>query len=295
MEYITSEIIKRATGVACVMRAVACVGVAVTDVGKSMLSFIDDAKYVGLVNSNESIAAIFVTKDIERELRSGIDKIVVDDPRWCFFSLVNYLANSKKRERSKISNKAVIAEGATIAPFGVVIEDNVVVEPGVIVMQDVTIREGVVVRAGAVLGVDGFEHKKTSKGLLTVVHDGELVVERNAEIGPNNTIIKGFSYRATIVGEDTKLDALVHYAHGVQSGKRCLIAANAMIAGHVTLGDDVWVGPSASISNRINVGDGAFITIGSVVVRDVGNGQKVTGNFAIPHATFIRNLKNQVR
>jgi UDP-3-O-[3-hydroxymyristoyl] glucosamine N-acyltransferase len=36
---------------------------------------------------------------------------------------------------------------------------------------------------------------------------------------------------ATIIGESTKLDAFVHYAHGVQCGKECLIVAHAMIGG----------------------------------------------------------------
>jgi UDP-3-O-[3-hydroxymyristoyl] glucosamine N-acyltransferase len=292
---IDSDLIKLATGFESNSLCFDGVGVADSKAFESVLTFMDDSKYVSAVNANDKVKAVFVRDGEQSLLRGDICALVVDDPKWYFFTLVNYLALVKVRSASVISAFASIHDSATIASIGVIVEDDVVIEPGVIVMEDVTIKRGAVIRAGAVLGVNGFEHKRTSRGMLTVAHDGEVIVEERSEIGPNNTIIKGFSYRNTVIGADTKLDALVHYAHGVQSGKRCLIAAAAMLAGHVTLGDNVWVGPKASISNRISIGDGAFVTLGSVVVRDVGVGEKVTGNFAVPHAKFIRNLKKSLK
>ena len=68
-----------------------------------------------------------------------------------------------------------------------------------------------------------------------------------------------------------------------------------MIAGHVAISDNVWVGPSVSISNRLDVGKDAYLTMGAVVVKNVSEGEKVTGNFAIPHKKFISNLKASVK
>ena len=48
---------------------------------------------------------------------------------------------------------------------------------------------------------------------------------------------------------------------------------------------------SASISSEILIGDGASITIGSVVVKNVAAGQRVTGNFAIDHKRVISFLR----
>ena len=64
-----------------------------------------------------------------------------------------------------------------------------------------------------------------------------------------------------------------------------------MVAGSTTIGDDVWIGPGASISSEIVIGNGASVTIGSVVVRDVAPGQKVTGNFAVDHKKFIAFMR----
>ncbi|MBX3657252.1 MAG: hypothetical protein KF740_02330 [Ramlibacter sp.] len=261
-----------------------------TAAASSFLSFLESGNSAARLNANPSVQAAFVRDSDASSLREDITPVIVDDPKWSFFKLVDMLAKQKVRAPTAIAESARIHPTASIAGEGVVVEDGVVIEPGVVVLSDVTIRSGAVIRAGAVVGVEGFEHKRTSRGLLSVQHDGVLEIGRNAEVGPNNAVAKGFSYRPTLIGNDTKLDALVHYAHGVQSGERCFIAANAMIAGHVALGDDVWVGPSVSISNRLSIGHKAFLTIGSVVVRDVAPGEKVTGYFAMPHMQFLRSL-----
>ncbi|MCJ8168336.1 hypothetical protein [Atopomonas sediminilitoris] len=267
------------------------VGVTSSTSFPSMLSFLDNKKYLSELNSNEAIKVVFVRPEDVNCLRKDIICLQVEDPVWYFFTLLNYLAISKKREKTLVSGSAVIHSSAVISDVGVIIGDDVLIEPNVTILQDVEIMSGAIIRAGAVVGVDGYEHKRTSRGILTVAHDGKVIVSSESEIGVNSNIVKGFSYRDTIIGEQTKIDALVHYAHGVQCGSRCMIVACAMIGGHVTIGDDVWIGPNSTISNRVSIGDGAFVTLGSVVVQDVPAGQKVTGNFAIPHMTFIRNLK----
>jgi maltose O-acetyltransferase len=50
----------------------------------------------------------------------------------------------------------------------------------------------------------------------------------------------------------------------------------------VRVGCDVWIGGGAIILPGVTIGDGAVIGAGSVVTRDVGAGQTVTGNPARP-------------
>jgi len=295
MTIISSDLIKLVFNLDFTTFSVGGLGVAGSKKFPTMLSYMDNKKYLHELNSNENVKVVFVRPEDSVVLREGIIALAVDDPIWYFFTLLNYLAVNKRREKSFISSKALIHPSVVISDVGVVIGDDVVIEPNVTILQDVEVRSGAVIRAGAVLGVDGYEHKRTSRGILTVAHDGKVIVGKDSEVGVNSNIVKGFSYRDTIVGEQSKIDALVHYAHGVQCGPRCMIVASAMIGGHVTIGCDVWIGPNATISNRVTIGDGAFVTLGSVVVQDVPAGQKVTGNFAIPHMTFIRNLKASVK
>jgi maltose O-acetyltransferase len=50
----------------------------------------------------------------------------------------------------------------------------------------------------------------------------------------------------------------------------------------VRIGSDVWIGGGAIILPGVTIGDSAVIGAGSVVTRDVGEGQTVTGNPARP-------------
>ena len=294
MKRIDSDLVKEATGVTVEMTNFDAIGLVDSEISGRVLAFLEHPRYALKLKRSRSIKGVFVRAEHADAVPEGIEPIVVDDPKWFFFSLVDYLAKTKVRSKTVISGKTQIHPSASIAENGVRIEDDVVIEPGVVVMPDVRICKGATLRAGCVLGVDGFEHKRTSRGILSVAHDGSLLVGENVEIGVNTFVPKGFSYRIAIIGDDTKIDALVHYGHAVQCGRRCFIAANAMIGGNLTLGDDVWIGPSASIANRLTIGDGAFVTFGSVVTRNVPAGGKVTGNFAIPHDVFLKNLKKSL-
>ncbi len=272
------------------------VGLLVTISENNLLSFIEDQKYVPQLNSNNSIKGIFCTQEIASSglIRADIDLIVVDEPKWFFFSIVDYLAKNQERQTTIIDSSSEISPQAYISPVGVKIGKNCQIDPNVTIFSDVTIGDNVIIRAGSVLGTDGFEHKKTTRGILSVAHNGEVIIHDNVEIGANSHVAKGFSYRPTIIGESTKLDAFIHYAHGVQCGKECLIVAHAMIGGNVDIGNNVWIGPSSVITNRIVLEDNCFITLGAVVTRGVKQGETVTGNFAIPHKKFLKNFKRSL-
>lgn len=47
---------------------------------------------------------------------------------------------------------------------------------------------------------------------------------------------------------------------------------------HVTIGDFVWMGSDVIISGNVNIGEGAILAIGSVVVKDVPDYAIVGGN-----------------
>ena len=46
----------------------------------------------------------------------------------------------------------------------------------------------------------------------------------------------------------------------------------------VVIGDDVWIGPNATILKGVTIGAGAFVEAGALVTRDVPAGARVAGN-----------------
>jgi len=93
--------------------------------------------------------------------------------------------------------------------------------------------------------------------------------------------------RDTVIGDECKLDNLVHIAHRVHLGKSISLASGACVAGSVNVGDNVWVGPGSILSNRVSIGDEARILIGSVVIRNVKPKESISGNFAQEHKKHI--------
>ena len=55
------------------------------------------------------------------------------------------------------------------------------------------------------------------------------------------------------------------------------LSPGVKVMGHVSLGDEVYVGTNATIIDRIKVGNGAIIAAGAVVTKDVPEMSLVAG------------------
>ncbi len=258
------------------------------------LTFCDDEKYCKEINSNSNITGVFTNDKTHPKIIPSKIRILTTNPRYVFFKLHNFLAiTTKKFVLSKIDPSSQVHHTAYIAEKNVTIGKNCKIMPNATILEDVTIGDDCIIHAGAVIGVEGFEYKKLEDEILTVVHDGEVIIGNNVTIGANSCISKGLLNKNTIIENNTKLDNLVHIAHGVQIGSNCLIAASACIAGSVTIGNNVWIGPNAVVSSGVTVGNHAFVTLGSVVIKNVNDNEKVSGNFAMQHLQFLKNYNKQ--
>ncbi len=241
-------------------------------------SFIEDTKYIDTGNDQVLPAVVLTNKELASKVGSyNLVPIIVSDPRVVFFNLHNKLASKRianERVPTRIDASAEISHMAAISETNVVIERDVLIEANVSILPNVTIGAGSIIRAGAIVGSSGFEYKRTSKGLMSVVHDGHLSIGENVEIGGGSHVGQGFSFAQTEICTGTKLDALVHIAHGSKIGTYSLIAAGTIVSGSVRIGHNVWIGPGCVISNGVLIGDNAFVGIGSVVLNDVAGGTR---------------------
>ena len=252
--------------------------------GSAILGFLDDGRFLAGAARNPALSAVLVTEQLEADARRrlGADTtiVVVDDPPWHFYTLHNEiaLAGPLENEPTVIHPDAVIHPGAFVDDVGVHVGAGAVVEPNATVLRSARIGEGAVLRAGSVVGTPGFEHKRTSRGVLSVTHDGETRIGAGTEVGSLTTIARGFARPHTVLGAVCRTDSNVMIAHGSHVGDRVFVAGGTVISGSTDIGDDVWIGPGVTLIDRVKVGAGARVAIGSVVFTKVAASARVAGN-----------------
>jgi UDP-3-O-[3-hydroxymyristoyl] glucosamine N-acyltransferase len=256
----------------------------------ALLVCLYDPSRAGRWSENEAIACVIASRELAREVPGRMGLAVADAPRERFYDAQRHLGATGfygPDFATEISPEARAHPTAYVAPRRVRLGAGCELEPGARVLEGSTLGEGVVVRAGAVVGAEGFHPVPYGGHLVNMPHFGEVELSRGVEVQANAVVCRAVFHQATQVGEETILGPLVYVAHGVRIGARSRIAASARIAGSARLGREVFVGPNAVVSNRVAVGDGARVSLGSVVVRDVPAGETVTGNFAVPHEQFL--------
>ncbi len=278
---ITEQDLYAATGESVAPFGVDAVDIASGTSAMRILTFLDDPSFVQDAISNPHAAVVLASEEIADAVGTTNDIMVirVPDPRWSFYTLCNYLtAHRPPSQPSVIHESARISPNAYVADHGVRIGAGVIVEPFATIHPHVELAESVIVRSGAVIGCPGFEHKRTSHGVLSVAHDGGVYVGARTEVGPLSNLAQGFQRRQTIVGVDTRIDSLSHVAHGCAIGDRVFLAAGVTVSGSVTVGSDAWIGPGATIMDGLSVGDRARVGLGSVVLKNVPPDGRVVGN-----------------
>jgi len=261
------------------------------------LVFLEEAVWAPRLLGDRDVACVVTTPELVGLLdtRPDLGIAFADDPRIGFFEFHNHLVRNTQFYwtdfPTEIHPTARIHPSAFVADRNVRIGANCYVEPQATILDKVVIGDDCVIRAGARIGTHGFEFKRSPGALLSVEHAGGARLGDRVEVQSNATVDRAIFGGFTEVGPDSKLDKAAHFGHNVISGARCLFAAHCVIGGSTILGDDVWIGPSAVIRNSIVLGDGARVSLGAVVTRDIPPGGHVSGNFAMDHAKLIRFLK----
>jgi len=252
----------------------------------------DVSDHVSMVITTEELAPKLLTED------RGV--CIVDAPRIVYFRLHNVLSAqelyARKKEKTVVGANCMIHPTAIIADSNVVIGDNVIIEEYAVIRENVTIGDNTIIRAGVKLGFPDFEFKKEDGKLFGVEHCGGVVIGKEVEILPNTCINKAlYPWDDTVVGDYCKIDMLVQISHAVKIGAGSMIVGLSGIGGRTEIGKNCWVGYGCTVRNGIHVGDNSRINMGAVVSRDVEDGQAVTGNFAIDHEVFMKNLKKSIK
>jgi UDP-3-O-[3-hydroxymyristoyl] glucosamine N-acyltransferase len=206
--------------------------------------------------------------------------------------------NVRLGERVSIGEYAILEQGSQIGDEAI-IGDNCVVgaaaiigaasrlRAGVTIYPGAILGSGVAVHSGARIGCDGFGYVFRDGAHNKIPHVGGCIIGDDVEIGANTTIDRG-SIDDTMIGKGTKIDNLVHIAHNVRIGERCLLMAQVGIAGSAVIENDCIIAGQAGLSGHITIGKGARIAAQAGVFGDVPAGETWSGYPARPHRDALR-------
>ena len=283
---------------------------------KNSISFFSNYKYLNQLKKTK--ASVIITNDSLKKYISN-KKIIITSkyPDFDFSKIFNFF--NPDAYFSKISYKNLsleqIKKKYKTLKFGinlylesnvkigknvyignnVTIKENCIIGNNVIIGSNVTIEHSIIcnnvhICDGVIIGKKGFGFKFIKNKCYRTPHTGKVIINKGCEIGSNSVIDRG-STIDTIIGEDTFLDNLVHIAHNVNIGKRCIFAAQVGVAGSTKIGNNVIIGGQAGISGHLNVGNNVKIGGKSGVIKNVNDNEVVMGYPAKPFRVFVKSNK----
>ena len=185
-----------------------------------------------------------------------------------------------------IGDRVVIMANAVIYP-GVIIGPASLLHSNCVIHERTQIGANCVIHSGAAIGAEGFGFVPTAQGWFKMEQSGRVVLEDAVEVGCNSTIDRP-AVGETRIGAQTKLDNLVHVAHGCHIGQGCAFAAQVGLAGGVTVGNRVILAGQVGVANQANIGDGAIASAQTGVHGNVAPGEVVSGSPAMPNAIYLK-------
>ena len=280
------------------------------------LSFLGNPKYNDyLYKSTASI--VIVNKSLELKEPVTPTLIRVEDANLAFSTLLKHF-NNQQISKQGIDNESSISSNVKIGKniyFGkysiaennvlignnvkihshvhisenVEIGDNCVVYPGVKLYRNTVIGKNCIIHSGTVIGSDGFGFNKDDKGNnLKVIHNGNVVIEDNVEIGSNCSIDRA-TLGSTILKSGVKIDNLVQIAHNVVVGNNTCIAAQVGIAGSTIIGDDCLIGGQVGISGHLKIGDRVQMQAKSGVLKNIEDDSVIMGYPAFNYRDYNKS------
>ena len=273
---------------------------------------------------------VFVSSSVE--LLPGRNFLVSDDPSRAFQitveaffgNMVHTFSGFEGIHPSAVIHETVtLGKNVTIGPLVVidkeaVIGDNTIIGAGCYIgfqvtigaqsflHPHVTIRERcrignrVIIQPGAVIGSCGFGYTTDNQGRHIKLNQvGIVIIEDDVEIGANTTVDRS-RFKATVIGQGTKIDNLVQIGHGVTIGAHNIIVAQTGIAGSTKTGKYVVIAGHVAIAGHLSIADKVMVAGKAGVTNSIKEAGKYGGYPCIPldkynrNAVLLRNIQTYI-
>lgn len=253
---------------------------------QSILSFIAHRRFFDFALNNSNVKALILSKALHAEFAPiALDRgkkysyIISETPEFTFYDIHDELL-LKTDFYNKDEKPPMIGHNCKIHPSAV-IEENVVIGDNVTIGANSVIRKGSIIEDNVTIGhcsIIGSEGFQAIVGYRKMVkHVGGTIIRRGVFIGDNTTIGNALFEGNTEVGEYSKIDNHVHFAHNCKCGADCVITASSLLMGSSSLKDNVWLACNSVILNGKTVEENGFVGTLAFVNKDVPAGTTVIG------------------
>lgn len=200
---------------------------------------------------------------------------------------------SRIHEKALVDPAARIADDVEIGPFsivgpGVTIGPGCRIGPHVVLTGRTTIGKNTRIFQFASIGEEPQDMKYAGE-------DTELIIGENNTIRELCTFSRGTVQGGgkTVIGNNNWIMACVHIAHDCQLGDNIIMANNASLAGHVTVGDWAILSGYSLIHQFCNVGEHSFTSFASHVNQSIPPYVTVSGEKARAKGVNTEGLKRR--
>ena len=235
------------------------------------LAGVDNARFRRPVRPGDVLELRGKIVNERRQFMKFDAEALVDGELACSVTLMSLERRAERLvdERAIVDTRAQLGRNVSVGPFSTI-------GAGVVVGDDCEIGAHVVLRGPTVLGRGNriFQFATVGEGSPAVAYKGEPTT---LTIGDNNVIREGVTIHRglatdrsrTVVGNDNLFMAYVHIGHDCVLGDRIVMANNASVAGHVTVGDEAVLGGYAGVPQFRSIGAYSFVSGMSLVTKDV--------------------------
>jgi acetyltransferase-like isoleucine patch superfamily enzyme len=268
---------------------------------QSSFTFLEDIKYLDIIEKNVNISAVVCTQEIYSQIKhnNNLNKAIAvhENPKKLFFMLHNYLYDNTAHYLhhdlpTEIGENTTIHPTVIIADNGVKIGSNCVIEPYTVIHSGVEIGNNTLIKSHCSIGGEGFQFVKSGTSFFPVRHTGNVVIGNDVHIYSNCVIDKAVFGKGTLIDNNTIVDCHVYIAHGGIIGKTCIIGSHSIILGRAVIGNMCKIGAGSTIRNGVVIGEKVVVSPRSFVTTNINDGETVTGYFAVPHSAFLENFKS---
>ena len=288
---------------------------AIDEANSTQMSYVEGGKFAAMVGTTEAKALVLPDdKDLQQQATDrSIAWVSTKAPRLLFAAVIKVFYQPFRpapgiHPSAIIDPTATVGEdvsiGAHVVIYGnttigdrtclmanavvypeVEIGENCLLHANCTIHERAKIGNNCVIHSGAVIGAEGFGFVPSPTGWFKMEQSGIVVLEDGVEIGCNAAVDRP-AVGETRIKSDTKLDNMVHVAHGSVVGSNCALAAQVGLAGGVTVGNQVLLGGQVGVANQAVIGDGAIATAQTGINSRVKAGEIVSGSPAVPNAVY---------